>query len=202
MSGPTSTKFVVFDGTTLIAEGGLERVAVAASAYLTAKPHAALLVLDLTTGSAVDLDLRGTADDVVGRLIGNGLLGDQPDPAVEPVRGRPKLGVVAREVTLLPRHWDWLSSQRGGASAALRRLVDEARQRTAATDGHRARQEAAYRAMTTLAGDLAGYESAIRALFASDVTAFESAIARWPTDIQRICQLLWPTQRNSAGINP
>jgi hypothetical protein len=187
-------RFVVFDGVALIAEGGLERAAVAAWAYRAAKPDVTLLILDLATGLAVDIDLRGTADDVVRRLAASGRLPDMDAPAAEPVLGRPKLGVVAREVTLLPRHWDWLAAQRGGASAALRRLVDEARQRTAAADLHRRNQEAAYSAITTLAGNLPGYEPAIRALFASDASAFQVATASWPADVQRVCRSLWPTQ--------
>lgn len=106
------------------------------------------------------------------------------EPAPAPQVGRPRLGVVAREVTLLPRHWDWLSQQRGGASAALRRLVDEARQRHAARDSQRLAQERAYRCMSALAGSLPGFEEASRALFAPDAQAFARHTAAWPTDVQ------------------
>ena len=203
MDSSTSKRFVALDGLTSIAEGEPRLVAFAAAAYLTAKPDAALLILDLSTGSAVDLDLRGTPSEVVARLRGADNPSDPTDLPEEPVRGRPKLGVIAREVTLLPRHWEWLAQQRSGASAALRRLVDEARQRTAEADSTRRRQEVAYRAMTTLAGDLPGYESAIRALFASDRPAFQAATAEWPTDIRRICTSLWPTQdEDKQGTTP
>jgi hypothetical protein len=106
------------------------------------------------------------------------------EPASAPQVGRPRLGVVAREVTLLPRHWDWLAQQRGGASAALRRLVDEARQRHAARDSQRLAQERAYRCMSALAGSLPGFEEASRALFAPDAQAFARHIAVWPADVQ------------------
>lgn len=101
----------------------------------------------------------------------------------KPARGRPKLGVTAREVTLLPRHWDWLGAQPGGASAALRRLVDAARRDSVDADQTRQVQEAAHRAMTTLAGDLPGYEEALRSLYAGDHERFDGLVAAWPTDI-------------------
>jgi hypothetical protein len=99
-------------------------------------------------------------------------------------RGRPRLGVVAREVTLLPRHWDWLAAQPGGASAALRRLIDSARHADAGRTAARQAQERAYRAMLALAGDLPGYEDACRALFGGDPDGFAARIADWPADVR------------------
>ena len=104
--------------------------------------------------------------------------------------GRPKLGVVAREVTLLPRHWDWLAAQPGGASVALRRLVEDARRVSASDDRRRAAQEAAYRFMQAMAGDQPGYEDATRALFAGDVARFEERTAAWPEDVREHASLL------------
>lgn len=199
MGSEISSRFVVFDGSTLIADGELTLVAGAASAYRTAKPEATLVVIDLETGSVVDLDLRGTPHDVVSRLRQTESLSENTEAPREPVRGRPRLGVIAREVTLLPRHWEWLAAQRGGASTALRRLVDEARQRTVQADHHRRRLDAAYQALTTLAGDLPGYESAIRALFASELGAFQTATAAWSPDLQRLCLWLWPTKADIEG---
>lgn len=100
-------------------------------------------------------------------------------------RGRPKLGVVSREVTLLPRHWEWLSNQRGGASVALRRLVDQARQSNGEQDKLRIAQDSAYRFMTVLAGDAPGYEEAIRRLYAKDLTGLLEITASWPADVAR-----------------
>ncbi|MGB6081560.1 MAG: DUF2239 family protein, partial [Xanthobacteraceae bacterium] len=96
----------------------------------------------------------------------------------------PKLGVVAREVTLLPRHWDWLSMQPGGASVALRKLVEEARRRNGDHDRARMARDAAYHFMSTMAGNLPGFEEASRALFASDRHRFAELIASWPPDIR------------------
>jgi hypothetical protein len=104
----------------------------------------------------------------------------------EPPRGpgRPRLGVVAREVTLLPRHWEWLGEQPGGASAALRRIVDEARRGSHDKDRVRKAQEAAYRFLSAMAGDLPGFEEANRALFAGDAARFEREVAGWPSDVR------------------
>ena len=98
--------------------------------------------------------------------------------------GRPKLGVVAREITLLARHWDYLTRQPGGASVTLRKLVDEARKVNATRDRVREAQEAAYRFMTALAGDEPGFEEALRALFASNEARFSEVTASWPADIR------------------
>ena len=135
------------------------------------------LVFDDASGHQMDLDLRGTANEIPVR---------HPEPApVEPRgRGRPRLGVVAKEVTLLPQHWDWLNSQPGGASVALRKLVEQARKSSGDRDRIRAAQEAAYRFMTALAGNLPGYEEATRALFAYDRRGFGELIANWPEDVR------------------
>jgi len=105
-------------------------------------------------------------------------------------RGRPKLGVKAKEVTLLPRHWEWLATQPGGASATLRRLIDQARKTSQSADQSRQRHERAYHFMHEVAGDLPEYEASLRALFADDSATFKGHIASWPMDIQRYaCQL-------------
>jgi hypothetical protein len=161
-----------FLGTRLLAAGPLDVVARAAHAAHAAPAGEALLVFDNATGKVIDLDLRGSAADVVARL------------APPPARGRPRLGVVAREVTLLPRHWAWLAAQPGGASAALRRLVEAASRAVDGKAAARAAQEAAYRFATAMAGDAPGYEAAMRALFAGDGAAFAAASAAWPADVR------------------
>jgi uncharacterized protein len=133
------------------------------------------LVFDDLTGERLDLDLRAGAESAPAP-------GHCDDPVARGV-GRPKLGVVAREVTLLPRHWDWLNRQPGGASVALRKLVDEARHVHADRDAQRAAREAAYRFMTAIAGDLPGFEEAARALFAGERARFGDLIAEWPEDV-------------------
>ena len=163
-------ELVLFDGPDRIARGSEAVVSAAFHKALSASngaasSQAALRVFDLGTGRAVDLDLRPT----------------EPPP---PRRGRPRLGVAAREVTLLPRHWDWLATQPGGASAALRRLVDQARKTGADDDARRRRTDAAYGFMVEMAGDAPHFEEASRALFAGDRARLAALIAPWPADVQ------------------
>jgi hypothetical protein len=166
--------YSAFTGDDLIVRGDLATV-VGALGDLGAH----VLILDDTTGRTIDLDRRAPPT------------GEAAAPKT--ARGRPRLGVVPREVTLLPRHWEWLAAQPGGASAVLRRLVDEARRENAAEDARRQAREATYRAATTLAGDRPGYEEAIRALFAGDLAAFRQRITGWPSDIAAyLCELAGP----------
>jgi hypothetical protein len=141
------------------------------------KPQGEIIVFDDSTGSQTDLDFRGKPPEIAD---GHGNV-----PQAEPRGpGRPRLGVIAKEVTLLPRHWDWLNVQPGGASVALRRLVDEARKTSGDRDRLRAAQEAAYRFMSAIAGNLPGFEEATRALFAHDRRSFTHHIASWPEDVR------------------
>ncbi len=171
-----------FQGFRRLASGSLQEVALAVKAVHDQGTPAPLLTFDDATGQVIDLDLRGTAEDVAGRLLPSRT--EAGGAAVPRGRGRPKLGVVAREVTLLPRHWEWLSAQPGGASVALRRLVEQARQADGGPARRRAAQEAAYRFMSALGGDAPGYEEALRALFAGDREAFVSSLAPWPADVR------------------
>ncbi|NWJ25892.1 DUF2239 family protein [Rhizobium sp. RM] len=180
----TQTKScTAFSGHTMMAKGALADVAVALKRAGDATDS--LLVFDDATGRIIDLDLRGSETEVVQRLR---QMSQAPEISGEAQdqkgRGRPKLGVVAREVTLLPRQWEWLAAQPGGASAALRRLVDDARKATQPRQQKRLSQEAAYRFMHAMAGDLPGYEDATRALFADDLKALEGRIVTWPDDIR------------------
>jgi len=170
-----------FVGPRIVASGSLEEVALAVKEHLHRDPTIAPLVFDDATARPIDLDLRGTDEAVVQRLEDHPAHGSKP-PARAP--GRPKLGVVAREVTLLPRHWDWLTSQPGGASVALRRLVDEARHANPVADRIRRAREATYRFMTAVAGNEPGYEEATRALFAGDAARYHALVAGWPPDVK------------------
>lgn len=174
-----------------IAAGSLKEVALAMRHALNRDRHAALLVFDDATGRQIDLDLRGSEADVIRRLADHPfVIRAEPAMAKRPGPGRPKLGVVAREVTLLPRHWEWLNAQPGGASVALRKLVEEARQAKGARDRVRHAAEAAYRFMSAAAGNETGYEEALRALFAKDHVRFTSLIAKWPHDIRTYAEKL------------
>ena len=156
--------------------------------FLSDKPQGGeFLVFDNATGRQVDVDMRKAR-------------GAEPPIAEARGPGRPRLGVVAREVTLLPRHWDWLGQQPGGASVALRKLVDQARSRSGASDRVRAAQEAADSFMSAVAGNLPGFEEAARALFAYDRRRFGDLIARWPEDVRDFAvKLAFADQEPSAG---
>ena len=162
----------IFQGFSKIASGTLSEVAF----FLKDRSQDGVLAFDNETGQQVDLDTRGTREEISVRYAE---LGAQPRG-----RGRPRLGVVAREVTLLPRHWDWLGSQPGGASVALRKLVEGARRSSGDRDRVRAAQDAAYRFISAIAGNLPGFEEAARALFAYDRRTFGDLVAGWPEDVR------------------
>jgi hypothetical protein len=174
---------VAFDGTKQIATGALRDVAVKVHKAVNGR-NAAILIFDDATGEVVDVDFRGSVKDVLRRLETDVALEETIDTE-EPRRpGRPKLGVVAREVTLLPRHWDWLNVQPGGASVALRKLVDDARRVNRNTDRIRRAKEAAYKFMSAISGNEAGFEEATRGLFADDPIRFAEHTRKWPPDIR------------------
>ncbi|KPG00503.1 hypothetical protein IP86_06710 [Rhodopseudomonas sp. AAP120] len=187
--------YVAFQGERLLAEGDLRSV-VAAIKPLVDRGEAGVLVFGAAS-QQVDFDLRGSLAEVLARLPADESVPEPVGDEVPRGRGRPKLGVVAREVTLLPRHWEWLGQQRGGASVALRRLVDEARHASADTDRVRAAQEATHRFMTVMAGDRPDYEEAARALFAGDSAKFARCTQAWPVDIRdharRLAGPAWPS---------
>src|SRR3954469_1371602 len=137
-----------------------------AEAWTACQAAPGALIYDRETGRVVDIDPRF------------------PPDAEAPRPGRPKLGVVPREVTLLPRHWDWLASQRGGASVALRKLVEEAMRDPKSRQ--RARRDALYRLATALVGNAPGYEEAMRALYAGDAEDFAAHIEAWPSDVRQV----------------
>ncbi|MEZ4265901.1 MAG: DUF2239 family protein [Myxococcota bacterium] len=197
--------FVAFAGTTLVARGALPEVAIAAKRAHEACASERVVVYDGASGAVHDVDLFGSEAEVIERLARIAAAAERAaaraaERAAEPAKrrgpGRPALGVVSREVTLLPRHWEWLGGQRGGASAALRRLVDAARKASAPDDEARRAVEAAYRFMVDIAGDAPGFEEASRALFARDLPAFTERIAEWPADVrEQLGRLLAPLPR-------
>jgi hypothetical protein len=178
---------IAFEGDRCIASGDLRDVIGAAKERLDRRKDAAILIFDGVTADPIDINFRGSIGDVLARLppaAAATVAADDDAIAAPRGPGRPKLGVVAREITLLPRHWEWLAQQSGGASVALRRLVEEARR--TGEDRHRVRraQEAAYRFMSAMAGDRPHYEDAVRALFAGEPSRFEKLIAEWPADVR------------------
>ena len=178
MNIPQGNEFTAFVGSRRLASGPLDQVALAAKKAVDRGTRQPVLIYNDNTGRAIDIDRRGSDGEILARLA-------QPPPRSLPRgRGRPRLGVVAREITLLPRHWQWLGSQPGGASVAIRKLVEAARRANQHVDQLRQRQEAAYHFMLAMAGNLANFEEASRALFAGDRERFGELVGGWPTDIR------------------
>ena len=175
-----------------IASGSLAVNALAVKHAMASDVASPLLTFCDQTGQVVDIDIRGSDAEMLARLPPEGCLLQGNESALiesgesgEPRgRGRPKLGVVAREVTLLPRHWNWLAAQPGGASVTLRKLVDAARRANVERDRQRRASECAYHFMSVMAGDMAGFEEASRALFANDAAKFHQLTEAWPTDVR------------------
>jgi hypothetical protein len=182
--------YTAFEGSRCIASGKLREVLKKTKEILDQDTVQAVNIFDDFTGEIVEVDFRGTIDDVLQKLAGSATANDSQaadltaDHTLQRGPGRPKLGVVAREVTLLPRHWQWLNSQPGGASVALRKLVEEARRVNAERDKIRHAQEVVYRFMHAMTGDMPGFEEATRALFAGDPQRFSEHINPWPADIR------------------
>ena len=183
--------YTTFDGHRRIATGSLRANALAARKAFAGQLAGPLLIFDDQTGRPAEVDTRGTEEEVAARFASAAPgeaapagLDEAPGAAGPRGRGRPRLGVVAREVTLLPRHWEWLASQPGGASVVLRKLVEEARRAGAGKDKLRQAQERAYHFMLAIGGDLPGFEEATRALFANDPVRFNELLAAWPRDVR------------------
>ncbi|MGV7215290.1 DUF2239 family protein [Bradyrhizobium sp. UFLA05-112] len=175
--------FTAFVGQRCLASGPIADVALAVK-RADAGAGSPIVIFSDSSGRAADFDLRGDDQEVLARLATIAPAEGIEPPTAPRGRGRPKLGVVAREVTLLPRHWEWLNAQPGGASVALRKLVDEARRASGDRDRERQARDAAYHFMSAMAGNLAHFEEASRALFAGDRRRFAAEIADWPADIR------------------
>jgi len=179
----TQATYLAFAGHTRIAMGPLPEVARAVRTRLDAGEKAPMAVFHSVTSAPVDLDLRGTPEEVASRAArreGS----ERAEGAGRTGPGRPKLGVVGREVTLLPRHWDWLAAQPGGASVTLRKLVEAARKERQGPHAVRQAQDAAYRFMHAIGGDLPGFEEATRALYAWELERMKGLIESWPMDVR------------------
>ena len=189
MNWSASTQCSAFLGYTLLGQGSLSDVIPLCQPHADS-PAEPLLIFKDADSSQIEVDFRGSLQEVLARLPTSSAISSNAEaetvadekPRVS--RGRPKLGVVAREVTLLPRHWEWLRSQPGGASVALRKLVEKASRENAQQDRKRSLQETAYRFMSVMAASLEGFEEASRALFSADGDKFSRETASWPADVR------------------
>lgn len=174
-----------FEGQRCVAAGDLVSVVQKLKQVTDENGTLPILIFEDATSAVIEVDLRGPVEEIIENLLRRkrnsvvvGLSSQKRSP------GRPKLGVIAREVTLLPGQWDWLDAQSGGASAALRRLVHEAKKGSEEKGSARQSQDAVYKFMTAMAGDLPGFEEALRAFYRKDQTRFAELIKPWPRDIR------------------
>ena len=202
MTGESCT---AFQGANQIASGALVEVAAKVKAIVDRGEPSTILIFDDVTAEPVEVDFRGSVENVIARLTERSE-SLPAGPSMQRGPGRPKLGVVAREVTLLPRHWEWLARQPGGASVALRKLVDEARRAYGEKDRRREAQAAAYRFISALAGNERGFEEAARALFAGHRVRFGEVTAAWSHDIRdhamKLAAAAFAEQPTEAASHP
>lgn len=188
-----SSQLVVFEGDSIISSGAISEVAAVLKGRLDRGELGGVLCFEVGSGAQVELDLRGTLSEVLERVAPREVRG----------RGRPRLGVVGREVSLFPRHWEWLERQPNGASAALRRLVEQAAKAPAGKQQARQRREALSRVLTAIAGNRPGYEEVCRALFAGDDARLEGLVALWPPDVRGyVVQEAREASRLERGASP
>lgn len=182
-----STQFTAFEGFKRVAAGSLDQVATRTKAFMDNPDHGEVLVFDDLTSELIEIDFRGSPDEVLARLkaqASDTTGTTSHEPAEKRGPGRPRLGVTGREVTLLPRHWEWLDAQPGGASVALRKLVESAKRASPAKDRARQSQEAVHRFMCAVAGNLPGFEEALRAFYRGNKARLDEVIAAWPVDVR------------------
>jgi hypothetical protein len=183
--------YTAFAGDQIIISGALNPMLLRVKECLDAGEPRPVLIFEDQTGIQVDFDFSGTPEQVLVRLPSHPLFArSEATPRVPTGPGRPRLGVVSREVSLLPRHWEWLEQQPGGISGALRRLVEEARKRMPGKERARLIREAASKFMWAMAGNLPGFEEASRALFAKNGERLQALMSNWPEDIRGHVQRL------------
>lgn len=168
------TRFSAFTGVTLLVTGGFDEMLRATKAHLDSGGSADLLIFDDSTGEQVDFDFHGNVEEVLRRAA-------RPE---KKGRGRPRLGVIGREVSLLPRHWEWLDRQPQSASATIRRLIEAARKQDALGGDARRRIEAAGRFIWAMAGNYENFEESSRALYARDWARLRELTHPWPKDVR------------------
>jgi hypothetical protein len=176
------TTYTAFKGHNLFAHGTLDEVVLTIKGHIGKSDHSSVFIFSDSTGKMIDFNFQGTQKDILKRLE---IFISEENPKENTGPGRPKLGVMSREVSLLPQHWEWLATQPGGASAILRKLVDEAKKKSLGTPTIKQIQEKVHRFVSSIAGDFEGYEEALRALYRKDKKEFLQQIESWPTDIKK-----------------
>jgi uncharacterized protein len=173
--------YTAFEGTTRLYRGTFQEVVLKVKERLGRAENSSVLIFSNNTGKTMDFNFQGNMKDTLKRLE-KFVSTQEPRPISGP--GRPKLGVISREVSLLPRHWEWLASQPSGASATIRKLIEEAKKKSSTRNSVKHVQECVYRFMSVIVGDMKGYEEALRALYKADRKNFLLHIQDWPTDVR------------------
>lgn len=186
--------YTAFEGTSRFFHGSFQDVVLKIKERLGRAENSPMLIFSDETGKTMDFNFQGSTREVLKRLE-TYVSRQQSQPSSGP--GRPRLGVISREISLLPRHWEWLANQPGGTSATIRNLVEEARKRSSSRPGIRQLQERAYRVMSGLAGDMQNYQEALRALYRADRKKFLLHIEEWPADVRSyVIELAQPVFKN------
>ncbi len=177
----STNQFTAFDGHKLFHQGPLDEVVLKIKKHLGKEDTTSILIFSDETGRTIDFNFQGALKDVQKRLE---VFVTQDAPKEVSGPGRPKIGVTSREISLLPQHWEWLATQQGGASAVIRKLVDEAKRKSSTNPSAKQIQEKVHRFMSSLGGDLPGFEEALRALYRKDKKHFSKEIEAWPHDLK------------------
>lgn len=174
--------YTAFDGEKLLIHGPLDEVVLKIKKKLGKEnQRASIVIFSDATGRTMDFNFQGNDEDIRRRLEVFTTADEGVKASSGP--GRPKLGVISREVSLLPRHWEWLANQTEGSSAMLRNLVEGAMKKSSGVSEVKAAQERTYKFMNVMAGDRPNYEEALRALYRKDAKSFGELIADWPEDV-------------------
>lgn len=179
----TLNTYTAFEDHKILSQGSLEDVVSKVKKRFEKSPASQIVIYSDATGKSMDFNFQGTEKEVLKRL--EVYTTPQSATAVSSGPGRPKLGVISREVSLLPKHWEWLATQSGGASNTLRKLVEESMKKTSGVNTVKMAQERTYKFMSVEAGDLENYEEALRALYRKDKERFSNEIKTWPRDVQK-----------------
>ncbi|MBC7539648.1 MAG: DUF2239 family protein [Bacteriovorax sp.] len=177
----TINTYTAFDGHKLFGQGDLSEIVIKIKKQLGKSDNASIIIFSDNTGKVFDFNFQGTLSDVKKRLD---MYIQTEVPEVNAGAGRPKLGVISREISLLPQHWEWLATQPGGSSSTLRKLVDEAKKKTSGGPSIKQTQEIVHRFASAMAGDFEGFEEALRALYRKDKGLFHAQMKNWPEDIR------------------
>ena len=204
MNASLISQITAFEVEKIFCSGPKIEVILAMKNELSKSPNKRFLCFEDTSGQQIDFDISGTKEEIIQRLSTHTITAPEPisadeNKAIDKKLGRPKLGVVPKEVTLLPRHWLWLGAQSGGASATIRRLVEQASKANSGENKRKKCQESAYRFLSAVAGNYPNYEEVLRAIFRDDEKMISNLTSEWPKDIVTYAQKLFSNSQTNIA---